>query len=205
MDEQSAMRKMELAVAATEIGGIVFSDGRTSEEFDRGCDHIHRLLTDSYSLYSSTSFSTSVFLSITAIEEIAKLEIAVFRNNKRTAPAKNRRDDALFSHKAKHAIALQEVITIGHRLPDAIGAERLRELIDIAESGGLVNLREAALYMENVDGTFLCPNERILRRTAREILLLALEVWDDKLVGFTNHTYDLDVTLMQIFKDVAAQ
>jgi len=205
MDEEAARRKMELAEAATEKGKIFFSGRRTSEEFNRGCDHIYRLLSDSYRLYSSGSFSTSVFLSITAIEEIAKLEIAIYRNKERTAPAKNRRDDALFSHQDKHAIALQEVITIGHRLPEAIGEERLRELLDMAETGRLIELRESALYMDNVDGAFVCPGERIDQRTAREILLLALEVWDDRLVSLTNHTYDLDAALMQIFKDVAAQ
>ncbi|CAH2778141.1 MAG: hypothetical protein CBARDCOR_2934 [uncultured Caballeronia sp.] len=57
----------------------------------------------------------------------------------------------------------------------------------MAESGGLVALRESALYAENVDRRFLCPQDRIDQALAREVLLLALEVWDDRLVGLTNH------------------
>jgi hypothetical protein len=38
---------------------------------------------------------------------------------------------------------------------------------------------------------------------AREILLLALEVWDDRLVGYTRHTYALDGELIAMFDAVA--
>ena len=36
------------------------------------------------------------------------------------------------------------------------------------------------------------------------MLLLALEVWDDRLVGLTNHTYALDGELVVMFGAVAA-
>lgn len=203
MDNAAATRKLLLAQKATTEGKVFFSDSSRVEEFNRGCNHVAGLLRDSHRLYSASSFATSVFLSITAIEESAKLEIAGFRRDPKTPPVKNRRDDLLFAHKAKHSIALQEVITIGTRLPAAIGAQRLRELLDMAESGKLVELRESALYTDNLDGQFVCPAERIDKQTARDVLLLALEVWDDRLVGWTNHTYELDAELVQMFREVA--
>ena len=204
IDEWAAEKKSKLADEATKKGRIFFSGERRGEEFNRGCDHIHGLLVDSHRLYASGSFSTSTFLSITAIEETAKLEIAIYRQEGRTAPASNRHGDALFNHKSKHLIALQEVITIGDRLPKAIGEQRVRELLDMAETGDLLNLREFALYIDSVDGAFICPGERISQSMSREILLLALEVWDDRLVGYSEHTYELDKELMQIFEDAAA-
>jgi hypothetical protein len=60
-------------------------------------------------------------------------------------PHFDRSEDHLYSHKSKHAIAFQEVIVMGGRLPAAIGADRIRSFVDLAESGGLVDLREAAL------------------------------------------------------------
>jgi AbiV family abortive infection protein len=203
MDDAAATRKLLLAQKATTEGKTFFSESGRIEEFNRGCSHVAGLLRDSQRLYSAGSFATSLFLSITALEETAKLEIAVFRSDGNTPPVKNRRDDLLFSHKLKHAIALQEVITIGSRLPAAIGAERLRELIDMSESGKLVELRELALYTDNLDGHFVCPSERIDKQLSRDVLLIALEVWDDRLVGWTNHTYELDADLVQLFREVA--
>lgn len=204
IDEKAAKRKIELAVAATEKGKIFFSTNGKKEEFNRGCDHVYGLLTDSHQLYRSGSFATSVFLSVTAIEEIAKLDIAVYRNEQRTTPSKGRRDDSLFNHKAKHLIALQETIAIGTRLPKAIGEPRVRELLNMAKSGKLLQLREAALYTDNLDGLFTCPVDRIKKQTARDILLLALEVWDDRLVGTTNYTYQLDAKLTPLFDEIAS-
>lgn len=202
-NEEAAKRKIELAVEATAKGRIFFSKDNYIEEFNRGCDHVVELLRNSFQLYKSAVFSTSVFISITTIEEIAKLDIAVYRREERTEPAKNRREDHLFNHKAKHSIALQEVIAIGMKLPKAIGEDRVRKLLDMAETGELIGLREASLYTDVVDGQFITPAERISKKEAKELLLLALEVWDDRLVGLTNHTFELDQEMMNCFQEVA--
>src|SRR5437764_9528770 len=115
LNEEAATRKINKSMAATTTGRLLFSPRDGREDFDRGCDHVYGLLKDSHMLYLAGSFGTSVFISITAIEEIAKMEIASFRNAKRSLPANKRHDDLLFSHKAKHSIALQEVICIGLR------------------------------------------------------------------------------------------
>lgn len=202
LDDAAGKRKVELAIEATSKGRIFFSKDDYIAEFNRGCDHAAGLLDDAFLLFQSSSFATTIFLAITAIEEIAKLDIAVHRREDRTETPKNRREDLLFNHKAKHSIALQEVIAIGTRLPKAIGEERVRELLDMAESGELIGMREASLYTDVVNNTFVSPTERFSRKEARELLLLALEVWDDRLVGLTNHTYELDKRTMEIFEHV---
>lgn len=202
-DDEAARRKIHLAIEATQTGTVLFTNHTLSDEFNRGCDHVFSLLRDARLLYLASSYPTALFLSITAIEEIAKLEIAVYRSPERMSPAKRRNNDLLFSHNSKHAIALQEVITIGTRLPGAVGEVRVRELLDMPESGEMTKLREAALYIETVDGQFICPSDRIEKPLARDLLLLALEVWDDRLVGLTNHTYKLDQELAGFFSEVA--
>ena len=202
IDDEAAKRKIELAMEATSKGRIFFSKEDYIAEFNRGCDHVSELLRSAFQLFNSEVFSTTIFIAITAIEEIAKLEIAVFRREDSTEPAKNRREDHLFNHKVKHSIALQEVIAIGTRLPDAIGEERVRELLNMAETGKLIGMREVSLYTDIVDGQFITPNERFSKNDARDILLLALEVWDDRLVGLTNHTYELDEKMMEMFTRV---
>ena len=78
----------------------------------------------------------------------------------------------------------------------------MRELLNMAETGELIGMREASLYTDIVDGQFITPNERFSKNDARDILLLALEVWDDRLVGLTNHTYELDEKMMEMFTRV---
>lgn len=204
LDDEAAIRKNLMAIEATETGAMLFGEDSKLDDFNKGCCHVCALLRDARLLYFSESYPTSLFLSVTAIEEIAKVEIALYRSSERTLPAKRRNDDDLFSHKSKHSIALQEVITSGFRLRAAIGELRVRELLDMTNTGEMVKLRETALYVENVDGKFICPKDRIGKSLSREFLLLALEVWDDRLVGYTNHTNALDCEMADLFDKVAA-
>ena len=199
IDKGSAKRKIDLAEKAIATGQIFFNKENLVEEFNEGCNHIHQLLLGAYHLFTFNTFPTVIFLSITAIEEMAKLEIAMLRTEEKTKPARNRKSDYLFSHKAKHSIALQEVIKIGTRLPQAIGEERVSELFKMAESGEFLKVRESSLYISSEDNIFTTPSQKISKLEAKDFLLLALEVWDDKLVGLTNHTYTLDNDLDEIF------
>ena len=200
---KSRIEKYELILKATARGKFFFNSEEVTEQFDRGCDHVHRLLRDAYSLYSSESYATSTFLSITSIEEIAKLEVAVYRNTKNTSHTE-RRGDLLFDHKSKHRIALRETITLGSRLSKAIGKAAINHYMDMADSGGLLKLRESALYINNENNIFTCPSDCIQEKTSREILLLALEIWDDSLVGMTNHSYEIDSELVLLFDNIVA-
>ncbi len=196
-------RKALLAEDACRKGYVFYSEENRVDDFDRGCRHTVQLLNDSYLLYRNCSYATSAFLAICAIEEIAKVEVAMFRKVPRSEMSRNRKNDPLFSHRKKHSIAIQEVIVIGKRLVDAIGENRLRDLMNLEKNGKLVELRESALYADNVEDAFVCPSERIDKALSRELLLLAIEVWDDRLIGWTNHTYELEKQVSRMFEDVA--
>jgi AbiV family abortive infection protein len=149
-------------------------------------------------LFKDGSYSTSIFLSITAIEEVSKVHIGLFRREGQTIP-KKRREDLLFNHNAKHSIALQGTIKKGTRLTKAIGEVNLNKLLDLVEKGILVKTREEALYSDSINGKFVTPAELFSKEDARNILLLAIESWDDNLVGYDEHTYDICKKTDEIF------
>jgi AbiV family abortive infection protein len=125
----------------------------TSEEFNEALDHIVRLLIDASLLLESGSHATSCFLAITALEETAKIHIGMYRRSAEPVP---RKKDALFRHDRKHHIAAAPTVVMGSRLQEAIGENRLHELLELARSGGLVNLREASLYIGKPKTRFNC-------------------------------------------------
>lgn len=156
----------------------------TAEEFDAAMTHVAQLLSDALEAYRRGSNGTSVFLSITAIEETAKAEIIGFRAN----AERGRGRDPLRSHSKKHLIAIRPTTFMG-KLPKILGDETCARLQAEAENGDLVALREQAIYVHYDNNGLTTPAETVSSQRAREILLLALEAADDGLVGWTNKSF----------------
>lgn len=171
--------------------------GNSSEEFDCICEHIVQLLEDASTLLTTGSHATGTFLSITALEETSKAYIGMYR---RGAAPVNRSKDPLYKHGEKHRLALGPTVAMGSRLQAAIGEIRMHELIALAGSGGFVALREAALYVEQKDGALSIPTTSVPRSTARELLLLAVEAFDDALVGYTSQSIELSARTDKVFE-----
>tara|TARA_B100001971_G_scaffold84647_1_gene78086 strand:- start:195560 stop:196168 length:609 start_codon:yes stop_codon:yes gene_type:complete len=184
---------------AIKEGKCFLNDEKKLEDFNKACIHISSLLHDSFTLYINKRYSTATFLAITAIEEVAKLEISLFRNKEEILDVK-RSKDILYSHSAKHKIAIQDVIKIGTRLTNVLGQERINQLVDFAKKGELLKLRESSLYFESNNNHLVIPSEVIDKNIGKEIVLLALEVWSDRLVGISNETYELDSKLTKLFE-----
>jgi len=171
--------------AATTVGQRL---ANSVEEFNAACEHIVRLLTDASILLEAGSHATAAFLAITAIEETAKVHIGTYRRS--TTPVA-RRKDPLFGHSEKHKLALGPTVAMGSRLQAAIGEGRMREIMALGQAGGLVKIREAALYVAQDAGGLVTPNSAVSVDTSRELLLLAIEAFDDGLVGYTNRSLEL--------------
>ena len=171
--------------------------GNSSEEFDCICEHIAQLLEDASTLITTGSHATGAFLSITALEETSKAHMGMYRQG--AAPVK-RSKDSLYKHGEKHRLALGPTVAMGSRLQAAIGEGRMRELIAMAGSGSFVLLREAALYVEQKDGALSIPATCVPRSTARELLLLAVEAFDDALVGYTSRSMELSARADKVFE-----
>jgi AbiV family abortive infection protein len=174
---------VEKAIAA----GEGLSDQDAVHLFDAAATHVASLLHDAVELFRLSSYGTSVFLSITAMEETAKAEILGFRAQR--SDKKSGRDP-LRDHKQKHIIAVRPTTFMG-RLPSILGAEVCARLQSEAESGGSIELREKALYVHAGAAGITTPLDAITKIRAKEILLLSLECADDILVGSTNKSFQL--------------
>jgi AbiV family abortive infection protein len=107
-----------------------------------------------------------------------------------TAPVA-RRKDPLYGHAEKHKLALGPTVAMGNRLQAAIGKDRTRELMEQGQAGDLVKVREAALYVAQGAGGLVTPSSAVSPQTSRELLLLAIEAFDDGLVGSTSRSLEL--------------
>jgi AbiV family abortive infection protein len=169
----------------------------TKADLNAACEHIVQLLTDASNLLELNSHATAAFISITAIEETSKLHFGKYRKGTEPAP---RRKDPLYRHNEKHHLALGPTVAMGGRLNKALGDDRLRELMQMAQSRGLVGLRESALYFEQTEESLVTPKVAITPELSRQLLLLAIEAFDDALVGYTNRTFELGRYTDQLFE-----
>lgn len=168
----------------------------SSDELNQACDHIVQLLKDASLLLKSGSHASSVFFAITALEETAKIHMGMYRKSSQPVI---RKKDSLYKHNEKHHIAAAPTIALGGRLQKAIGEQRMLELIEWARSGRLIPIREGALYIEKRDGHLQIPRLTVSSDLSRELLLFALEAFDDAFVGYTDYSYEQQKITDQLF------
>ena len=133
-----------------------------SAEFNAAAAHVLVLLEDACAAFRRRSFGTATFLAITALEETAKAELFGFRKSAKVG--EKAPPDPLRSHRKKHWFAVRETVFMGKRLLAAVGSARCAAIKAEAAAGGLVALREAALY-STMWGTSWSPRRRpFLRR-----------------------------------------
>lgn len=75
----------------------------------------------------------------------------------------------------------------------------MHSLLEEARTGQFVEVRESALYVQKLHGVLKLPAEMVDKTRARELLLLAVEAFDDAFVGLTNHTGELEQITNAIF------
>lgn len=184
-----------------EEGFSLFEKNKTLENFNSACDHILVLIEDAFSCYIRTSYGTAVFLSITAIEETAKATVSIYRSQHRSG-GPNKGKDPLFDHLSKHRLANLPTVFMGERLKKAIGKTRCDALSSEVDNGSLKTMREEALYFFNKNGKFFIPMNVVTKEKAKEVILLAIETFDDLLAGYTNHTEEISQRLDQVFDAV---
>ena len=169
--------------------GAPLAELSASETFNGAAQHVAVLLADAVDAFRRRSFGTSTFIAITALEEAAKAEVLGFRVRPRLGESKHVRDP-MRDHRQKHLIAVRPTTFMG-RLPELLGLDTCARLQKEAEVGGLVELRERALYVHADERGVTTPASTITGQRAREILLLALECADDILVGWAESSFEL--------------
>ena len=171
-----------------------------SEDFNRCFDHVMGLLKDAVLLFKSSSYATSAFMSIAAIEESGKSELSLYT---RRQPENKLRNDPLRDHKKKETASVMHTVAMGGRLVDALGEERIEELCELTYAGGLKRLREDALYWDIKNERMELPEDVVDRALARDLLLFSIEVFDDRLVGYTHYSMEASRTTDKLFQEIA--
>ena len=172
---------------------------KNKEDFNKCIDHIFQLITDAYTMYTHGSFSTSLFLSIAVIEEVAKVHVGMFID-----PANEQvKKDGLLDHKTKEIIGVNYTISMGERINAVIASDELEKIYSLAYTGELKNMREEAIYCEYKGGKIITPNDIIDRYFAKKMLLFAIESFDDNLVGYTRHSMHISKKTDAIFDELA--
>lgn len=172
---------------------------RSAEELNKAIDHIVQLICDSSSLYFNGSYPSSAFLSITACEEVAKAHIGSYTDGK--YPEENRRN-AFREHKTKHQMAAMPTVPMGQRLEEALGKGELQRIMNMAHNAGFVQTRENALYFQRENGSLIIPAEKVDKTLARSLILFSIEVFDDALIGLTDHSYEMDGITDALFEQI---
>lgn len=173
---------------------------KTSSDLNKCIDHIINLINDAYQLYSIESFATSTFISITIIEEVGKAHIGMYIKENKDI---KRGDDPLRNHKMKHAFGTLPTVKMGGRLNEAIGDEMIDNIVKYAETGELISIRESSLYSDVIADTLEVPSEKISKEQSRALLLYAIECFDDSLVGYTHHSFEVSETTDKLFDKLA--
>jgi len=175
---------------------------KSAEDLNKGIKHILQLIGDSYILYKNGSYASSVFISITIIEEVAKVHLGIFTK----APDATAKKDLLRKdHTAKHIVGTNYTISMGKRLVDAIGNDEMERIFQTAYDGNIKNLREHALYCDCEHGKIRIPQERITKKQARAMLLFAIESFDDNLVGYTNYSLEESKWTDELFERITKE
>lgn len=204
------MRQLNLNIlcidmTASDVLLLFNSTGRlieSVEEFNAACEHIVLLIEEAEGVFLNGGYSTSTFLAITAIEETAKAHLGSFTG--RGPDPESRKNNIFYDHRKKHQIAARPTVSMGQRLQAAIGEEMLGRILYMSSSKALLDLRESSLYFERRNGKLQSPRTITDKNLSRSILLYAIEVFDDALVGFTNYSMELSGRTDGIFSRIAS-
>ncbi len=195
IDEMKSIREVEKTLEGKSDFFI-----STKEQLNKGIDHIHQLITHAYMLFENKAFSSSVFISIAVIEEVAKLHMGMYIRHSVSAVKK----DKLRDHKIKEIIGTNYTVCMGERIRNTIETKKLEEIFEMSYSGNLKELREKSIYCECIDDELITPNNVVNKSMAKNILLFAIESFDDNLVGYTEHSMDVSKETDILFEKVAS-
>ena len=171
----------------------------SNEELNKCLDHVVQLISDSYVLYINNSYTSSSFLTISVLEEVGKIQMGIFIKGSDSYVRK----DKLRDHKSKQIVGASYTICMGERIKNAISNENLEKIFKFIYSGELKDLREKVIYCDRKNNSIVTPKDLITQEFARNLLLFAIESFDDNLVGWTNYSIELSKKTDLFFEIIA--
>ena len=171
----------------------------SKEELNKCLDHVVQLISDSYVLYINNSYTSSSFLTISVLEEVGKIQMGIFIKGSDSYVRK----DKLRDHKSKQIVGASYTICMGERINNVISNENLEKIFQFIYSGELKDLREKAIYCDRKNNNIVTPKDLITQELARNLLLFAIESFDDNLVGWTDYSIELSKKTDLFFEIIA--
>ena len=171
----------------------------STEQLNKCLDHVVQLISDAYVLYINNSYTSSSFLAISVLEEVGKIQMGIFIKGSDSYMRK----DKLRDHKSKQIVGASYTICIGERIKNSISNENLEKIFKFIYSGELKALREKAIYCDRKNNNIVTPKDLITQELARNLLLFAIESFDDNLVGWTNYSIELSKKTDLFFEIIA--
>ena len=171
----------------------------STEQLNKCLDHVVQLISDSYVLYINSSYTSASFLAISVIEEVGKIRMGMFIKGSDSYVRK----DKLRDHKSKQIVGASYTICMGERIKNAISNENLEKIFQFIYSGELKDLREKAIYCDRKNNSVVTPKDLITQEFAKNLLLFAIESFDDNLVGWTNYSIELSKKTDLFFEIIA--
>ncbi|MCD9265416.1 AbiV family abortive infection protein [Citrobacter braakii] len=172
---------------------------KSTDEFDKAIKHIYNLINDSYFLHKNKSYGSSIFFSISVIEEVAKTHIGFYAGIHDEKNQERVKKDKLYDHKTKEIIGSNYSILLGERLQEKIGESNINKIMEFAHTGKLKELRESSIYSDFKGNKLEIPSEIFTESFSRELLLFSIESFDDNLVGYTNYSLDISKETDKLF------
>ena len=171
----------------------------SNEELNKCLDHVVQLISDSYVLYINNSYTSSSFLAISVLEEVGKIQMGIFIKGSDSYVRK----DKLRDPKSKQIVGASYTICMGERINNAISNENLEKIFKFIYSGELKDLREQVIYCDRKNNNIVTPKDIITQELARNLLLFAIESFDDNLVGWTDYSIELSKKTDLFFEIIA--
>jgi len=172
------------------------------KEYEKCLLHIEKHIEAAILLFKNNFFDQSTFLIVTILEEISKAEICVYRGFGKQNKLVNRAKDALFNHKTKH-LAIANDITFKYLKTNSIYGENLiSEILRNLKNGFYISIRENALYFKNIDGKCVVSDKNITRENTKILLLICLEIFEDRLFGFSHQTDIITDRVLSKYNDI---
>lgn len=192
--------------AASEVVSDEYIGLLDKEEYNSAVCHVSKLINAAFLLFMGDHFSSSVFLSITVFEKIAKIKSGHMRSwGEQEKPLVKRNKDPLFNHGKKHKIAIDPIYLIGKRISKSIGDERAKEFFEKYETGEYSKLREKSLYFSRSKEGLHIPSEEIGLTLSAEHLLIAMEIFHDEFLGMTDKASEVCDTINILYAEVESR
>lgn len=149
--------------------------------FDEDCEELYYLIKhcevlwdESLILFNNECYSSAIFFSIVAIEELGKCSIGrflIFHNEFGREKYSNYnkekvKKDLLRNHRKKHQIAAFSGLAINSRADRILGSNNILKLFNLIKGGHLENIRQKAIYSESENGLITLPKMKFSKEDA---------------------------------------